>query len=1378
MDEWLYTVRVTEIGEFIHHKLCERRFKLGFNNRAEARRVPFAARLFNPIDPVLQATGKIKEDQLARELTEAGLIHITDQQYHPENLPRPQYPTWDNFLGALATIEAGQDGFAREVQVQGNIGRFSVDGRIDFILFLWRGGRPILRIVEAKSSRKDRTYHRIQVALYRMIVRQILHENPVTLHEQQIDPSEIECSVVRIDEQNRMQSILNTPTLDDLSQEETDIDRLLSNEGPLVRIINTPLNELDYKLEVKCDDCVFDVHCLPESSLHRRLELLSIEPSDVRVLRGNGVQTIDDLVELDIVSHQARNIQIHPAFTQNLRILQTRARTRRTTLPGGRANPDEYQVEPIPYQGYGQLPDHIINGEPLIRIFLAVDYDYVEDRLVSLSAHVTSSMNEIETRVFRDGNGELHFDPVVYEVDSTGHRTPLADESIIHFITTEWRGEYTFDSGREGELIHRFFHELVEKIADVANGRNSAPIHFYVWSREEITHLIEACSRVDTRLLSHLNELFGCREPLDQLIFSCLRDEITQRYALGWTGKGLSVVTSLFWFGRKYHWTRTIGGQSVWLEQAFTQDIFDFKTRLNYRDDQTWVPDGHSTELGVRTHTFELRSRFNDGLTVPYWHAIWRTLPDPNDLTLTDRTRGAITRYNRARTPGYVTAFLKARVHALRWLEEQVRQKNHDIAKQSIVIADLPTFTLNVTSTARAAIDFLRLENHIKRTDWVAKHLVPPGSRVSSGETIPVSGITRIGTDRIVAHINLTGYDVDLNSIQVSSVFGEGSYVRLTPCSQDPNQGQRLYQLVNSGWTCVIERIDWVAEEIELSLIPSRNESRYVLPSHTFGDNVFDYATIDSSITDFVAKRVDEHLSNMQHSPIYDWFDPERPRIPGQTPVSNDDVQAYRRVLSDFLVGETGNWHLESSQIDIILDGLNTRIQLLQGPPGTGKTVTTAIATLLRVLARRRNGEIVLVSANTHTALDNLLNRIHEFSTRLEQLCEEQNLHMPSVTIAKVHSNDPEDASVVVENIRNFNAGTSRSNVRDLTNGHVAIIGGTTSALLKMHRELVGGRQFREGFCVSSLIVDEASMMVFPHFLALATLVAPQGEIMLTGDHRQLAPIVSHDWENEDRPPIVVYQPYKSAYEAVRDIARRNIPSECVRISALRFTFRLPPPLVDLISRLYRLDDIDLQGLPRETEIVDASHDGGSWNRIWQVNFGLFLVLHSERQSQRCNQLEAEIIRQIVEAGMPQPNDSIAVVTPHRAQRSLLKTRLEQFYGGPIGIIDTVERLQGDQRPTVILSATESDTSYISSNVGFILDLNRSNVAFSRSQDRLIVVCSEALINHIPVDYDQYESTMLWKALRNVCSRLIANIDVQGTTVRIFTFEPPPRVRP
>ncbi len=104
-----------------------------------------------------------------------------------------------------------------------------------------------------------------------------------------------------------------------------------------------------------------------------------------------------------------------------------------------------------------------------------------------------------------------------------------------------------------------------------------------------------------------------------------------------------------------------------------------------------------------------------------------------------------------------------------------------------------------------------------------------------------------------------------------------------------------------------------------------------------------------------------------------------------------------------------------------------------------------------------------------------------------------------------------------------------------------------------------------------------------------------------------------------------------------------------------------------------------------------------------------------------------------------------------------------------VDVIDTVERLQGGERPTVIVSATASDPSAISKNVEFILDLNRSNVAFSRTQERLIVVCSDTLLDHIPPEFEHYESAMLWKSLRAICSELIATESLNGHKVQIFT---------
>lgn len=1366
----IYPIKVTEIGEFIRHKLCERRFKLAYHNEEEASKVPFAVRILNPIDPILQESGRLKEEDLAQELVQAGFRHITENYYLPNAHPAG-YPTWANFIETLADIREGERVFAREVKLDGNIGDFPIQGRLDFIILLWVENRPMLRIVEAKASHKDRTYHKIQVTLYRMLIEQLITNNPLIINGQQMTKENIECSVIRIDEaQNRMQSILQTPPITDLSQEETDIRYLLADDGPIMRIVNTPIDQLDYKLDLKCDDCIFDTNCLPESSLHRCLELLSIDSSDIRVLKENAVRTIDDLANLTLTSAQAQHIEANPAFTQNLEILKVKASARRSTLPRGIADPRDFQVQLLPYQGTGQLPTHSVNGDSLIRIFLAIDYDYVEARIVALSAHVTSSSDEIETRANQNPDGSWNFDPVVYEVNSVGMSAPLGDTPLIRYMQTPWSKNFAIDQDRELHLILDFFNDLVTRIREVANGRAYAPIHFYVWSRQEITHLIDACSRIDTRLLGPLSELFGCRLPLDQLIFSCLYDEVQQRYALGWTSRGLSVATSLSWFGKRYHWTRRVNNQNVWLEQIFNQDIFDFKTSLKYRDNQTWEEDLDAEGPNVRKYLFELRSRFNDSLSVPYWHAAWGSLPDRNRPGLNPLVRRAIDRYNQASTPGYLLEFLKARVLALRWLEEKISTKNADIIKTPLEIDNLPHFTLGVITTDHAATDFLRLENHIKRTDWITAHLVPPKTRVSLGETIPINRITKTG-DRLFAYIDLTGYGIDLNALQVSTTLAEGSFVRVSECNQNPAIGQRLYQLIDRGWTCIIKSIDWVTGVIELSYLTS-NESRYIVRSIVSANRLFTNATIDVSISDFVARRVDEHLTEYSTSPIYNWFDPRTPNIPRQVGITEALIAQIRALLGDLLL--PGAQHqLDNSQIDVILDGLNTRVQLVQGPPGTGKTITTAIAILVRILARRTEGDVILVSATTHTALDNLLSVLSTFLDQFNQLSRTHGLNMPSVTMAKVMSSDPEEADALPEAIHTFEARDSSDNIEQYTENTVTIIGGTPSALLKMYKILMINDT---EFSAKDLIVDEASMMVFPHFLAVASLISDQGTIMLTGDHRQLAPIISQDWEDEDRPPVVLFKPYRSAYAVVKDIAAINLPPESVLVSSLNVTYRLPPPLVDLISKLYRLDNIDLH-CTREIAQPNTPVNGENiWQTIWQNNYGLFLILHSERQSQRHNNVESDIIQLILAAGGQRPNNSIAIVTPHRAQRRLLVTQLTAQLTGanaPIGVIDTVERLQGGQRSVVILSAVESDPSYIGNNVGFILDLNRSNVAFSRAQDRLIVICSENLINYIPTESDQYDATMLWKTLRTICSAKVGETTVRNERVQVFTYQQP-----
>jgi hypothetical protein len=60
-----YRARVTDIGDFVRHRSCQRYFRLSHNQRELFRRLPFAGRPFHVIDPVLLEAGRTREDAWA-----------------------------------------------------------------------------------------------------------------------------------------------------------------------------------------------------------------------------------------------------------------------------------------------------------------------------------------------------------------------------------------------------------------------------------------------------------------------------------------------------------------------------------------------------------------------------------------------------------------------------------------------------------------------------------------------------------------------------------------------------------------------------------------------------------------------------------------------------------------------------------------------------------------------------------------------------------------------------------------------------------------------------------------------------------------------------------------------------------------------------------------------------------------------------------------------------------------------------------------------------------------------------------------------------------------------------------------------------------------
>ena len=329
-------IRATEVGEYIRHRSCERRFKLDINHRALAKRLPFAERLFNTLDPVLQEAGRERENSWEESLSDDGIADLTGYR---GKAPDANQTPWADFRRLLESVVAGQSSYGREVEIAAEIDAIRVEGRVDFILLLWVAGRPILRLVECKASRRDRTYHRIQVALYRLIVQKLLREAPLSIGGVLVRPEDVQCVVARIDEAtNESHQILALPPLPDLEMQEDDLRRLAAETGPLVRIANAPLDELN-SASMRSATAASSVSTAFGAARRRGLELW-YQP--VRCSRASDQRTGRSTRWLISTSRQLLAVvRTDPGFRRTSPSLSAPRRVK--TLVGG-GEPDEYEV--------------------------------------------------------------------------------------------------------------------------------------------------------------------------------------------------------------------------------------------------------------------------------------------------------------------------------------------------------------------------------------------------------------------------------------------------------------------------------------------------------------------------------------------------------------------------------------------------------------------------------------------------------------------------------------------------------------------------------------------------------------------------------------------------------------------------------------------------------------------------------------------------------------------------------------------------------------------------------------------------------------------------------------------------------------------------
>ena len=134
----------------------------------------------------------------------------------------------------------------------------------------------------------------------------------------------------------------------------------------------------------------------------------------------------------------------------------------------------------------------------------------------------------------------------------------------------------------------------------------------------------------------------------------------------------------------------------------------------------------------------------------------------------------------------------------------------------------------------------------------------------------------------------------------------------------------------------------------------------------------------------------------------------------------------------------------------------------------------------------------------------------------------------------------------------------------------------------------------------------------------------------------------------------------------------------------------------------------------------------------------------------------ADLITALLACGFPA--EEIGVVAPYRAQGRVIRNLLQKFVPETAVrrqiVVDTVERMQGQERDLIILSLTTSNPGFAANIAEFFFQPERLNVAITRPRKKLIIVGSRFILNTQTADPDLQKGVVLLKSLLESCATI------------------------
>jgi CRISPR/Cas system-associated exonuclease Cas4 (RecB family) len=1379
------------IAEYIRFNCCPRFFKLKFEGKEVRKRLWHEA--FKPISPLLYGTGKALEEKKVEELKAKAAEYVDFTIYDPNKYHKGWEKAEDsmNNLHYIISHQLGEGEksdqrpiLLYQVPMKGRLGAWEVKGISDLIaIYPLKEGKVKVRIFELKSSWKEQTAHRIQVAIYVLLLQRELG----TL------ASKVELEGGVINRETSLESLApdKMPKFK-LSPLIQDVQRLLAENGELNRIHKTDIEDVEYQLSWRCDNCGFNECCIVCAVEKEAISLLNLSRGEQKAFAHHGIRYLEDLAKLKAVVDAANlhpyDFKILPAKDQakvnklsadpvigaKLDWLVERAQYMLGGIRPGSPYASRSRWMPwLTGTGYGSLPEDspsagidsalTYNPDGLIRIYLFVEWDYMLDVISLISAKVSCTRYRGEPNCISHVIGSLPDD-----------RIDCINE--------------------EKEMLESFFKDLTEAIKRVANSVGSpqeAPIHLYFFSRQERDMLMKAVTRQPSVIGANaVRDLLGLRQAIDQPMFSVLQDEVVHRKALRYHSTGLLPILEQACFFDRGQWrVKRKDGTTVDLALVFRDGLFNYS--LPYRK----KPGGKLSFLheGSNDGFYPARARFGDQLPIEYIWGVkgrldnFEQVTGPAKILLDKRKWCDYNVKNRRITDEELNLMGTKICMVLEQIERSLNVRNRRLGKKPIPVPTISEFTLGDATLERSCREFLDLEYFSKRQEMYQHYAMLPYQRVASGRSVifQCTGVDEFEHEFIVRGklvyegMGLPKEDCIANACRVKGSDGSssGDWMVVTEVKRNP-QGQfeetekRAPSEVEKSARAIVDKVNVAKLEIQIKVVswprgkgskysawhnlpttdPEKAQNKYMQLFEVGRCYILDELA-DDIVSDRAAKSLDYASQNVLYRLLEDY-------LLGKT-CSLNRTPIPMAAATGFLSWVERRKLPPKAEQKRLVDSVFSKepIIMLQGPPGTGKTETLQLAVLAHIAAHSAKSRCrVLMVAPTHKA-------IQEFVTKLarchQEYTEQGGRDLKNLQIYRVLSSN---TKTEIEGVRNLNYNEDESAVLELSDALMnqssltqlsasslpLVLCVTPPGLYGLMKK-IGDKEppWGEGF-FDLLVVDEASMMRLPELLLSGSFLSKNSQIIVAGDHRQLPPIVAHNWEKEDRRTLEEMASFLSAMDFLRLLRNEELGLERIKcrnpadIPAVRLceSHRCHSVVAEFLREwVYEKDQIDFRSDQKDTLPPAKSVTSGLKAALLPENV-FALIVHNEAESFQSNVVEAQIVNALVKNVS---TDNVGIITPHNAQKGLLRNVLGEV--GERTRVDTVERYQGGEADFVIISSCVSDPDYVRSESDFLLNLNRINVAISRMKKKLVIVASRSIFEFMPQDARDYDNALLWRGI-------------------------------